>query len=246
LRRFQRNTAILAVIAIGVAVALLVRQHGLLVARLLRADPDSLPNDKALLDYAQITGRDAFNAHCASCHGQNLRGDPKRGIPNLIDKDWLYGTGRVSEIERVVLYGIRSGLSKSLDFVTMPAFGTANPYARNKLEPLTPSQIHDVAGLLYSYQHPADIDAATKARGAAVFQGPGFCYECHSNDGQGDAAVGAPNLTDAIWLYGDGSLPSIEIAIERGLGGYCPGWRPRLSPQVIRAIAIYVQGAASR
>jgi cytochrome c oxidase cbb3-type subunit III len=243
LRRVQRNAALVAVIAIGIALGIVTRQHSLLVARLLRADPDAPLGDRALLNYAQATGRNAFNDHCASCHGQNLRGDPKRGIPNLIDKDWLYGTGRVSEIERVVLYGIRSGLSKSLDFVSMPAFGTANPYARNKLEPLTPAQIRDVASFLYSYQHPDDIDAATKVRGAAVFQGPGYCYECHSSDAQGDAAVGAPNLTDAIWLYGDGSRPSIEIAIERGLSGYCPGWRSRLSPQVIRAIAIYVRGA---
>lgn len=235
----------MAVIAMGVAGGFLVHQHSTRVARLLRTDPDSALIEKSLIDYAQVVGRKAFNEHCSGCHGKDLRGDPTRGIPNLVDKDWLYGTGRVSEIERVVQYGIRSGLSKSLDFVTMPAFGTANPYSRNKLEPLTPSQIHDVTEFLYSFQHAGDVDATTKARGATVFQGPGFCYECHSNDGQGDAAVGAPNLTDKVWLYGDGSRQSIEVAVERGLGGYCPAWQSRLPPYIIRAIAIYVHGAGN-
>jgi cytochrome c oxidase cbb3-type subunit 3 len=242
LREFKRNAVLLALVAMGVAAGFLLHQHATRVAQLLHADPDAIFADQALLNYALATGQDAFNEHCSNCHGRDLRGDARRGIPNLIDKDWLYGSGRVSEIERVVQYGIRSGLSKSLDFVTMPAFGTANPYSRNKLEPLTPSQIRDVAAFLYSFQHAADIDAATRTRGEAVFQGPGFCYECHSNDGQGDAAVGAPNLTDGIWLYGDGSRSSIEIAIERGLGGYCPGWHSRMPPHVMRAIAIYVHG----
>ena len=70
----------------------------------------------------------AYAQHCASCHGAHLEGDRTRAVPNLADNDWLYGTGRVSEIEHVILYGIRSGNSKGWDLAQMPAFATAHPY----------------------------------------------------------------------------------------------------------------------
>jgi cytochrome c oxidase cbb3-type subunit 3 len=230
--------AAIAVLGIGIWAA----QRNAIRARLMIANPDSIPGDAVLNRYALPVGRRGFAAHCASCHGRNLEGDRQLGIANLADGDWLYGTGRVSEIERIILYGIRSGHPKAWNLASMPAYATPNPYKAYKIEPLTPRDVNDVAAYLYAFQHkPSDPDAV--ARGASVFLKTGQCFDCHGPDARGDAAIGAPDLTDAIWLYGDGSLPSITLSIAYGRGGACPPWIGRLAPATIRAIAVYVHSA---
>jgi cytochrome c oxidase cbb3-type subunit 3 len=233
-------TAAVAVLAIGIWAA----QRNAIRARLMIASPDSIPGDAALSRYALSVGRRGFAAYCASCHGLNLEGDRQLGIANLADGDWLYGTGRVSEIERIILYGIRSGNPKAWNLASMPAYATANPYKAYQIEPLTPRDVNDVAAYLYAFQHrPSDPDAV--ARGANVFLKAGQCFDCHGSDGKGDQAIGAPDLTDAIWLYGDGSLPSIMLSIADGRAGTCPPWIGRLAPPMIRAIAVYVHSAGT-
>jgi len=222
------------------ASALYVRAQDSLKARLLMAVPDLIPSDAALMGYALPRGRAAFLRHCSDCHGRDARGDPGRGIPNLTDADWLYGSGRIGEIERIVLYGIRSGHSKAQQAADMPAFATAHPYARYAIEPLDPQQLSDVAGLVYSFQHRSAVTPESIARGTQVYHGKGLCFDCHSDHATGDPAIGAPNLTDGVWLYGDGSLESIKAHIARGLKGVCPAWASRLRPETIRAIAVYV------
>jgi len=234
----------IAAAALGILAAFIVVFHfhrmQLLKARLLMANPDNIPGGAELLRYAVPRGRYAFGEHCAGCHGENLQGDRSKGIPNLVDADWLYGSGRVGEIERIVLYGIRAGHSKTQKFADMPAFASANPYARYRIEPLNPREIGDVASLLYSFQHPESADAPTVARGTEIYHGKGFCFDCHSDHAKGDSAIGAPNLTDNVWLYGDGSLDSITTEISRGSAGVCPQWIARLPPETIRAVAVYV------
>ncbi len=123
------------------------------------AVPDSIPNDPRLMRYAIPRGRSAYSEHCASCHGGRLQGDPRKGVPNLTDADWLYGSGRIGEIERIVLYGIRAGHSKTQKLADMPAFARADPYARYRIDPLKPGEVDDVTALLYSFQHPQSADA---------------------------------------------------------------------------------------
>ncbi|MDP9082444.1 MAG: c-type cytochrome [Pseudomonadota bacterium] len=208
--------------------------------RMLMADPDAIPRDAELMRYAIPRGRDAFAEHCAHCHGDRMHGDRNKGVPNLVDADWLYGSGRVGEIERIVLYGIRSGHSKAQKLADMPAFATVNPYRRYRLEPLDPREVDEVASLLYSFQHPHAADAAAVARGSEIYHGKGLCFDCHADHAKGDSAIGTPDLTDHIWLYGDGSMASIKAAISRGLAGVCPLWIGRLPPETIRAVALYV------
>jgi cytochrome c oxidase cbb3-type subunit 3 len=162
------------------------------------------------------------------------------GVPDLRDADWLYGSGRVIEIEKVVLYGIRAGNSKGWDLASMPAFATAKPYDKYKIDPLTPAEIDDVTEFLYSQRH-SDADSAAAERGRHVYASlsRGLCWDCHAPDAKGDSAVGAPNLTDAVWLYGDGSRPSIRQSIGYGRKGHCPAWVGKLSFATIRAIALY-------
>jgi len=229
-----------AILALGFLALRSMTAGEALRRRFLMASPDSIPSDPALVGYGMNRGRRGYAQHCAPCHGAALKGDRSRGVPDLTDQDWLYGSGRVGEIERIVLYGIRSGDSRAQNLASMPAFATANPYPRYRIEPLSPNELHDLTELLYSFQHPSAVDPAAVARGTALYHGKGFCFDCHSDHARGDSAIGAPNLTDGIWLYGDGSRAAIYPLIAHGLGGVCPGWHGRLAPDTIRAIAVYV------
>ena len=92
---------------------------------------------------------------------------------------------------------------------------------------------------LYVLQHrPADIEAA--ARGARVYHVSGGCYDCHSADAKGDNAIGAPNLTDGITLFGDGSRAALFNSIANGRQGVCPSWIGELSAVAVRSVALYV------
>jgi cytochrome c oxidase cbb3-type subunit 3 len=229
------------VLAIG---AVLARTHAVR-ERFLMVPADSIPGDAELMSFAMSRGASAYAEHCVTCHGAHLQGDRTLAIPNLTDNDWLYGTGRVSEIERVILYGIRSGNSKGWDLAHMPAFATARPYDLYAMAPLSPGDIDDVTTYLLSFQHPQPDSAAVR-RGKQIFYDPnkGVCNDCHGPDAKGDSAIGAPDLTDTIWLRGDGSRQSIEDTIAHGLTGRCPAWVGDLSPVTIRAMAVYVYSAS--
>lgn len=212
-----------------------------LEARLLKSLPDNIPSDPDLMSFALARGEPAFGEHCASCHGAQLRGDPLRAIPDLTDASWLYGTGRIGELERVVLYGIRAGNSKGWDLADMPAFARQQPYRRYEIATLLPQEIDDLVAYLLAFQAPAQ-NAAAVERGARLFVGAqkGVCWDCHGEDARGDSAIGAPDLTDALWLSGDGSAQSIHDSIAFGLAGSCPAWIDTLAPATIRSLALYV------
>jgi cytochrome c oxidase cbb3-type subunit 3 len=219
--------------------AVLLRQAAL-EGRLLRADPNLIPSNPALMGFAVDRGRAQFEVHCAACHGATGQADPARGIPNLSDADWLYGTGLVSDIEQVVRYGIRSSHPKAWNLAIMPAYATPRPNLRDAaIQPLSPANIRDLVEFLFTAQgHKADPAAA--ARGAGLFAGAGGCYDCHAPDAKGDSAIGAPNLTDGITLYGDGSRESLAMSISYGRHGVCPAWVGRITPAGIREVALFV------
>ncbi|HTD73511.1 MAG TPA: c-type cytochrome [Steroidobacteraceae bacterium] len=228
---------ILLSLLIGAAV---FAESSYLERKLLRADPDALPGDATLLRFAIGRGEPLFTAHCAACHGATGAGDPAKETPNLTDGDWLYGTGRVTDIERVIDYGIRSGNSRAWNLAIMPAYARPTPSPADKnIQPLSPGDIAGLIEFLMRRQgRPADQDAA--AQGAALFAGHAGCYDCHSLDAKGDSAIGAPNLTDAITLYGDGSREALFMSIAYGRQGVCPAWIKRLNPAGIRELALYV------
>jgi cytochrome c oxidase cbb3-type subunit III len=209
-------------------------------AKILRHDPDTIRGDPLLMRVAAWRGNPTFRFHCASCHGADGAGDRARGIPNLTDDDWLYGEGSVSDIERVVAYGIRSDNATAWNLAIMPAFAHPRPSLTDaKLPPLSPGRIRDVIEYLYVMQNlPADTDAA--ARGALVYHVTGGCYDCHSGDAKGDTAIGAPNLTDRITLYGDGSRTALFDSIANGRQGICPAWINVLSAAALRDVSLYV------
>ncbi len=214
--------------------------------RLLRTDPGAIPANAPLVAFASVRGEALFDAHCAACHGTEGRGDPGRGVPDLSDADWLYGAGSVSDIEQVIKYGIRSFHPKAWNLAIMPAYGTAQPSARdNKIQPLMPADIRDLVEFLID-QQGRSADSAAAVRGARLFAGGGGCFDCHASDGRGDSAIGAPNLTDGITLYGDGSRESLSMSIAYGRHGVCPAWAARIRPAGIRELAVFVYSLSHR
>jgi len=213
--------------------------------RLLLAAPEAIATDAALGPYARRLGSVAYANHCASCHGADGEGDSRRGVPALASGHWLYGAGRIAQLEHTILYGIRSGHPKSWNLAAMPAFGTAKPYAAYAIPPLTPGELDAVTAYLLKLGG-RNVDSATARRGAAVFHGPGGCYDCHSEDAKGDSAIGAPDLTDTEWLASDGSAAGVRATIAHGLAGQCPAWIDRLPPSTIRALAVYLHELPAR
>lgn len=214
-------------------------RHWSLRREIVIADPDAIASDSALAAFALGKGRTVFLARCAACHGATATGNAAIGVPDLTDRDFLYGEGRVSEIEDIVRHGIRSGDRRGRHFAYMPAYASAKPYDAEPIPPLPPADVRDVVqGLLARAGKPAD--AAAAQRGTAIYLGRGGCYDCHGGDARGDPAIGAPNLLDAVWLYGDGSAGSIARSIEDGHKGYSPAYANILSAADIRAVAVYV------
>lgn len=233
-----------AVVALTVAAATAFTLHARARdAALLRADPDDMP--AAMAEQARTDGGPLFAANCAGCHGNDGKGDARLGVPNLADRDWLYGNGKVSEIAQTIRYGIRSGDPRAHNLADMPAYAHAVPYAREKLPSLKPDDVQDlVAFLLRTGGRAADAPAA--ARGETLFKTRAGCWDCHGEDARGDNVVGAPDLTDSIWLFGDGSPGDLFRAIADGHQGVCPAFAGRLTAAEVLQVAVYVRSLEGR
>lgn len=212
------------------------------LAAIVRADPDLILADPRLRATALALGGDVFAEHCAACHGATGRGNPATGTPDLTDSDHLYGTGQVSEVEAIVRHGIRAGDRRGWNLAAMPAFANPRPYPRYKINPLSPAQIKDLTQFVLGMSSRA-TDAAAASRGAVLFAGKGGCYDCHLRDAAGDPAIGAPNLTDSVWLYG-GSASRIHHVIAQGAAGYSPAFASTLTAAQQRAVAAYTASLA--
>jgi len=228
-RRIRQTAIALGLLGLVFLAASEVRSY-ILGRQLVSENPDSIPDNPTLVAFGKGLGRSAYQANCASCHGADLKGNQAKGIPNLSDDVWLYDFGRVSDIERTVLYGIRSGDARSHNVTDMPALG--------RQKAITPDEIKDVIAFVRSL-NKGEADKAAAMRGNEIFQDKGVCYDCHSRDGSGISDYGAPNLTDDDWLYG-GDDDTIYKSIYDGRHGKCPAWVGRLSFPTIRALAVYI------
>lgn len=163
---------------------------------------------------AMKMGYRVFVNNCAVCHGSDAGGN--FGFPNLTDKDWLYG-GSPERIKETITKG-RQG--------AMPAWGPI----------LGETNIANVAEFVLK-RAGREHDEAKAALGAEVFAQN--CVACHSADGTGNQLVGAPNLTDNIWLYG-GEPQQIRQTIRNGRNGVMPVHEKTLKPERIHLLAAYV------
>ena len=159
-RKFWLAAIAAGAVALGVFAFEETRDY-LLDRQLVSASPDQIPSNPRLVSYANAVGRAAFKSNCTSCHGVDMKGSQAKGVPNLTDNIWLYDFGRVSDIERTVLYGIRSGLGKSHNVTDMPAIG--------RQKALTPAEIKDVIAYTLSLSKHAEDPAAIE-RGASSFR----------------------------------------------------------------------------
>ncbi|WP_340117592.1 cytochrome-c oxidase, cbb3-type subunit III [Pelagibius sp. 7325] len=192
--------------------------------RIEQASLEQITNDRELLDFAIAGGGSAFAVNCSQCHGLGAAGST--GYPNLNDDDWIWG-GSLEAISQTIHYGIRSEHDETR-FNQMPAFGADQILERD--------QINDVAEYVLSLSSSA-TDAAAAARGETVFAEQ--CSACHGEDGKGIEDLGAPNLTDAIWLYG-GSKADVVATITHSRSGMMPAWTNRLDETTIKQLAVYV------
>lgn len=190
-RRWLIGVAVLVAVASG----LVYLTYGqILNYEILSADAESIATIPRLARYADNLARPAWAQHCASCHGADLKGDPKRGVPDLTDGDWLYGSGKIAQIEYTITYGIRSGNPKARNLAFMPSFAHPND-DKEKLSPLGPGEIKDVIAYLFSLAG-RKADPAAAARGAGLYADKGACFDCHAPDARGDHDIGAPDLAD--------------------------------------------------
>lgn len=192
-------------------------------AKLVAADLGAIAADPDLANYAKNAGGAVFRTWCAQCHGAGAGG--ARGFPNLLDNDWLWG-GAIDDIHTTVTHGIRNTTDADARFSQMPAFGDI-------LEKADIEAVVNHVLALSGQEH----DAALAATGATVFADN--CAVCHGAEGRGDRAQGAPNLTDAIWLYA-GDPATITETVTKARFGVMPAWTGRLSEAEIRAVTAYV------
>jgi cytochrome c oxidase cbb3-type subunit 3 len=184
----------------------------------------SLTEDPALHTYATNAGAAVFATYCSQCHGSGAAG--AKGYPNLLDNDWLWG-GAIDDIAYTVRHGIRNEVDADAHWSQMPAFG----------ELLEPQEIAAVADHVRQISGQTPNDPALLEQGAVIFDEQ--CSACHGIDGEGDRALGAPTLSDAIWLYG-GDYDTIVETVTYSRFGVMPPWSERLSEAEVRAVASYV------
>ena len=165
---------------------------------------------------ARAVGERLFLANCAQCHGSDARG--AKGFPNLTDNDWLYGNAPEQIIETITKG--RNGI--------MPPMAAAVG---------SPAEVEQVAQYVLSLSGSA-TDPVKAELGKAKFA---VCAACHGPEGKGNQAIGAPNLTDKVWLHG-GGLQQVTAMINNGKNNLMTPWGAKLTEGQIHVLASYVLG----
>ncbi|KNG95238.1 cytochrome-c oxidase, cbb3-type subunit III [Pseudaestuariivita atlantica] len=191
-----------------------------LTEALLAVDLAALEPQADVHRYAVARGGAVFRAQCSQCHGAGAAGGP--GYPNLLDNDWLWG-GDLTNVAFSVRHGIRNDTDTDARWSQMPAFG----------EILSPEEIESLADFIPTLP----VIGGERGGGATLFAEN--CASCHGANGTGDREQGAPNLADAIWLYG-GDRDSLIETITYSRFGVMPAWGQRLSEEDVRAVSTYV------
>lgn len=191
-------------------------------------DPAKIAADPELNSFVASAGKALFAENCAACH--QAGGQGKVGFfPNLADDDWLYG-GSFDKIHETIANG-RHGY--------MPPFA----------EVLNQQQIAQLAAYVLSLSGNAVDPAAAKAGDVLFHSETAACFYCHGDNAKGRQEIGAPNLTDQIWLWANvpeqSSVAAKEAAVRQvisnGLNkGVMPAWKDRLKPEQIKLLTVYV------
>jgi cytochrome c oxidase cbb3-type subunit 3 len=190
---------------------------------LVDVDLRVLEANEELYRYAVQAGAAVYRNNCSQCHGSGAAG--AIGYPNLLDDAWLWG-GTIDEIAYTVRHGIRNEEDADSRYSEMPAFG----------EILAEEEIDQLVQYVLAISGQ-DHDASAAAAAEGLFLDN--CSACHGEEGVGMQDVGAPNLTDAIWLYG-GDPETLHETLVYSRYGVMPPWGERLGEANVRAVAAYV------
>lgn len=169
---------------------------------------------------AQQLGASLYASYCTTCHGSDARG--AKGFPNLVDSAWIWG-----DSEAQIVSTIANGRVAVMPVLT-PALG-GDEGVTNMV-----SYVRSLSGLV-------EADAAAQAM-QPMFAA--LCSACHMADGTGNPAVGAPNLTDDVWLYGS-SAEDVEYTIRNGRNGVMPAQKTLLGDDRVRILAAYVRSLSA-
>jgi cytochrome c oxidase cbb3-type subunit 3 len=207
-------------------------------------------------------GLQVYDKNCASCHGEDLKGIPAQHTPDLTDSNWRFagddldsaGVNRFpSDVEWTVRYGIRSGHPNArgleADMVALdPQYRSEEDIKEfGNTRFLTSDEIADVAEYVLQISGQ-EADAAKAARGNVLFHEgtKGNCFDCHEEQGTGNAPLGSTNLTrKELYLYGSDRAAILE-SITKGRHGIMPGFDGKLKPEEIKAVAVYVFARAAK
>ena len=202
-------------------------ERAVFAEKLEGASIEQISNDPDLLRFAVEQGKTLFGDNCETCHGR--RGQGVVGYPNLNDDDWLWG-GDMAAIYTTIAHGVRNGEDDDNRESQMPAFGVDGVLDKDQIASVTEFV------LKLSKQ---DHDEKLVDAGSAIFAEN--CAACHGENGMGDRELGAPNLADAISLYGN-TRPTIRAQITKPKQGVMPPWVDRLGEAAVKQLTIYVHG----
>ena len=189
-------------------------------ARVAELPIDEIMADDTLRQFATSAGAAAFRVNCVQCHGSGAAGSP--GYPNLNDDEWLWG-GTAEDILYTIAHGVRFAGNDETRYSEMTAFADI----------LDREEIATVAAYVKSLSEGGDIAGP----GADIYADN--CSSCHGETAKGEPSLGAPDLTDAIWLYGS-SIEEITTQIRTPRHGVMPAWQARLGETTVKELAVYV------
>ena len=186
-------------------------KYGPIFARYAKIPVDQLAKDPEAIKI----GRRLFTTNCSQCHGATATGS--FGFPNLTDSEWMWG-GTGKDIQTTISGGRNAA---------MPAWGPV----------LGDQGVKEVANYVMSLSG-RKVDEALAKKGDTIFHT--YCIACHGPDGKGNPLMGAPNLTNEIWLYGN-STRQIEHTIKYGRNGQMPSFKDKLGEDKVHILAAYIK-----
>ena len=184
-----------------------------------------IQQDTDLMQTVRATGHTLFGDNCAACHGFSAKGGP--GFPSLVSGSWLWG-GTPEAIAETIRVGINASHANTR-VAQMMAYGRDQILPRADIEKVV-SYVQSLSGTKDS--SPETLDAGKK-----LFADN--CASCHGGNAKGNTELGAPDLTDNIWIYG-GDRQSLMNTLWNGRQGHMPSWENRLSSVDRKIQALYL------
>ncbi|HFB2048846.1 MAG: cytochrome-c oxidase, cbb3-type subunit III [Hyphomicrobiaceae bacterium] len=201
------------------------RDKSKLDVKLANTALENVRNDDQLYRYAVAGGESLYKVYCTQCHGSGAQGAV--GYPNLNDDDWLWG-GDLDAIRTTIAHGVRNDADDDTRLSMMPSFG------RDGI--LSNTEISSVVEYVLKMS-AKDHNPKRAIDGKAIFAEN--CASCHGDDGLGNRDLGAPNLADALALYGN-DRQSLTRQIIAPRHGVMPPWLKRLGEPKVRQLAFYI------